>query len=119
MVRLDGARLTGKSAELARTRPYAPSGPVRGLWPGCQRLSEQLISVVNAGANLEQFLLLAVNHINDVPNATRAIAMIPSGPDDNFEFRRGVQLLSALEQRGAIEVTFRLMDDTEIVSDPI
>src|SRR5205085_2067910 len=41
-------------------------------------LSAELISVVNAGANIEQFFLMAVNDLNDVPNASRAIAMIPT-----------------------------------------
>ena len=82
-------------------------------------LSAELFSVVNAGANVEQFFLMAVNDINDVPNATRAIAMMPSSPDNNDEFRRGVQLLSALEHRGAIELTVRKFEDTDDASDPI
>ena len=82
-------------------------------------LSAELFSVVNAGANIEQFMLMAINDINDVPNATRAIAMIPSGPDDNMEFRRGIQLLSSLEQRGAIELTVRKLEEADDASDPI
>lgn len=82
-------------------------------------LSHELFSVVNAGANMQQFLLLALNDINDVPNAARAISMVPTAPDDNFEFRRGVELLSALEQRGAIELTIRKLEDDDTVSDPI
>ncbi len=82
-------------------------------------ISAELFSVVNAGANIEQFLLLAVNDINDVRNATRAIAMLPTAPDDNSEFRRGVQLLAALEQRGAVELTVRNLEDVDTVSDPI
>ncbi len=83
-------------------------------------LSAELFSVVNAGANIEQFLLMAVNDINDVRNASRAIAMTPSAPDDNGEFRRGIQLLSALDQRGAVELTVRkLEDDTSSDSIPL
>lgn len=84
-----------------------------------QPLSAELFSVVNAGANFQQFLLMTVNDINDIPNASRSIAMIPNGPDDNFEFRRGVQLLSDLEQRGAIELTVRRLEDSDEASDPI
>ncbi|HEY0982742.1 hypothetical protein [Schlesneria sp.] len=84
-----------------------------------QPLSAELFSVVNAGANFQQFMLMAVNDINDVPNAARSIAMIPNGPDDNFEFRRGVQLLGDLEQRGAIELTVRKLEDSDDISDPI
>ncbi|MBS0265964.1 MAG: hypothetical protein JSS02_28795 [Planctomycetes bacterium] len=81
-------------------------------------LSAELFSMVNAGANIEQFMLLAVNEVNDVRNATRAISMIPSAPDDNLEFRRGIQLLSSLEQRGAVELTVRKLEDDD-ASDPI
>ena len=62
---------------------------------------------------------MTVNDINDVPNAARSIAMIPSSPDENFEFRRGVELLSELEQRGAVELTVRKLEETDDVSDPI
>lgn len=82
-------------------------------------ISADLFSVVNAGANIEQFLLMSVNDINDVPNASRAIAMLPSAPDDNDEFRRGVRLLSTLDQRGAIELTVRKLEDSDNVSDAI
>lgn len=82
-------------------------------------ISAELFSVVNAGANIEQFMMMAINDINDVPNAQRSIAMIPSAPDDNSEFRRGIQLLSALEQRGAVELTVRKLEDTDDASDPI
>ena len=76
-------------------------------------LSTELITVVNAGANIEQFMLMTVNDINDVPNAARATAMIPSAPSDNCEFRRGIRLLTELEQRGVVELTVRKLEDTE------
>jgi hypothetical protein len=82
-------------------------------------LSAELFSVVNAGANIEQFFLMAVNDINDVPNANRAIAMTPSSPDNNTEFKRGIQLLTTLEHRGAIELTVRKFEETDDASDPI
>ena len=43
-------------------------------------LSADLFSVVNAGANIEQLLLLTINDINDVPNAPRATTLTPQGP---------------------------------------
>ena len=103
----------------APTLSYHPRGGQEIAKALLSPLSAELFSVVNAGANIEQFMLMAVNDINDVPNATRAIAMIPSAPDNNFEFRRGIQLLSQLEQRGAIELTVRKMEDTDAASDPI
>jgi hypothetical protein len=103
----------------APTLSYHPRGGQEIAKALLSPLSAELFSVVNAGANIEQFLLMAVNDINDVPNATRAIAMIPSAPDDNYDFRRGVQLLAALEQRGAVELTVRKFEDTDTVSDPI
>lgn len=76
-------------------------------------LSAELLSIVNAGANLEQFLLMAVNEINNLPNGGRSISMMPIAPDDNSEFKAGVQLLAGLEQSGAIELTIRKLEDTE------
>lgn len=103
----------------APTLSYHPRSGQETAKSLLQPLSAELFSVVNAGANFEQFLLMTVNDMNDVPNAARSIAMIPRGPDDNFEFRRGIQLLSELEQRGAIELTVRKLEETDDVSDPI
>jgi len=103
----------------APTLSYHPRSGQETAKSLLQPLSAELFSVVNAGARFEQFLLMTVNDINDVPNAARSIAMIPSSPDENFEFRRGVELLSELEQRGAVELTVRKLEETEDVSDPI
>jgi hypothetical protein len=67
-------------------------------------LSAELIQVVNAGANTEQFLLMAVNDINDVQNASRATLLVPKAPDDNSEYRRGILLVASLMERNAIEL---------------
>src|SRR6516165_5629128 len=40
-------------------------------------ISPDLFSVVNAGADVEQLLLLTVNDVNDVQNATRATTLTP------------------------------------------
>ena len=40
-------------------------------------LSSDMLIVVNAGANLEQLLLFAMNDINDVPNAPDATVLLP------------------------------------------
>ena len=82
-------------------------------------LSTELLSVVNAGATIEQFLLLAVNDINDVQNATRATVLTPAMPDDNAEFREGVRQIAALALRGAVELVVTTTDSTEGASDPI
>ncbi|MFO0919510.1 MAG: hypothetical protein U0872_14520 [Planctomycetaceae bacterium] len=103
----------------APTLSYHPRGGQEIAKALLSPISAELFSVVNAGANIEQFLLMAINDINDVPNATRSIAMIPSSPDDNYEFRRGVQLLATLEQRGAMELTVRKFEEDDVSSDPI
>lgn len=81
-------------------------------------LSAELFSVVNAGANVEQFMLMAINDINDLPNAAGSIVMTPAVPSDNYEFRRGVQMLAELDQRGAVELVVKKMEDDD-QSDPI
>lgn len=82
-------------------------------------LTADLFSVVNAGANPEQLLLLTLNDINDVPNAPRATIMIPQVPDDNTQFRRGVSLIAALLQRDAVELALGTTEEEEASSDPI
>jgi hypothetical protein len=81
-------------------------------------LSAELFSIVNAGANIDQFMLMTVNDINDVDNAAHSIAMIPHSPSDNLEFRHGIELLSNLEERGMVELTMRKLEDSDS-SDPI
>src|SRR5271157_4541983 len=58
-------------------------------------LSADLFIVVNAGANLEQLLLMSINDINDVTNASRATTLLPRVPDDNEQFLRGVRLMAS------------------------
>jgi hypothetical protein len=82
-------------------------------------LSSDLLIVVNAGANLEQLLLLSMNDINDIPNAPGATVLIPPVADDNSLFVRGIQLLASLRARDATELAFGTNEATEGASDPI
>jgi hypothetical protein len=82
-------------------------------------LSSDLFIVVNAGSNLEQLLLLAINDTNDVPNAPRATTLLPRVPDDNALFLRGVQLLASLRDREATELVFDTSDEPQGASDRI
>jgi hypothetical protein len=82
-------------------------------------LSSDLLIVVNAGANLEQLLLLSMNDINDVPNAPGATTLLPMVPEDNSLYLRGIRLLAALRARDATELAFGTDEDPEGASDPI
>ncbi len=82
-------------------------------------LSSDLFIVVNAGADIEQLLLLTVNDINDIPNAPAATYLTPKVPSGNERFRRGIQLLASLRQRDATELAFGTNEESEISSDPI
>jgi hypothetical protein len=82
-------------------------------------LSADLFSVVNAGADIEQLLLLTINDINDVPNAPRATTLTPRVPEDNAAFVRGIRLLADLRARDATELAFETDDDDRDASDPI
>ncbi len=81
-------------------------------------LTTELLRVVNAGANLEQFLVMAVNDLNDVPNANRATLLVPRVADENSAYRYGISMLTALLDRRAIELTVGTIEDNER-SDPI
>ncbi len=82
-------------------------------------LSSDLFIVVNAGANLEQLLLLTINDINDLPNAPRATTLTPKVSDDNRLFVRAIQILESLRERDATELAVGTNEETDIASDPI
>jgi hypothetical protein len=82
-------------------------------------LSSDLFIVVNAGANLEQLLLLTINDANDVPNAPSATTLLPVIPEDNARFLRGIRLMTELRARDATELAFGTTEETERSSDPI
>ena len=82
-------------------------------------LSADLFSVVNAGASVEQLLLLTVNDINDVPNAPRSTTLTPTVPEDNAAFLRGIQILSSLRDRDATELAIGTNEEAENPSEPI
>ena len=82
-------------------------------------LSADLFIVVNAGADIEQLLLMTINDINDVANAPGATLLAPREPSDNGEFLRGIHLLSVLRERDATELAFETNEESEISSDPI
>ncbi len=82
-------------------------------------LSADLFSVVNAGANVEQLLLMVLNDINDVPNAPRATVMVPRLPDDNTEFLAGVRLLASLMENNAVEMAIATTEESAAASDSV
>ncbi|MBV8555614.1 MAG: hypothetical protein JO116_08610 [Planctomycetaceae bacterium] len=82
-------------------------------------LSAELLQVLRTGTTLEQFYLMAVKEINDVPNASLSTQLTPVAPDDNITFRYCVQLLKALRQRGAVELGIGTTEESDASSDPI
>jgi hypothetical protein len=82
-------------------------------------LSSDLFIVVNAGADIEQLLLLAVNDINDVTNARGSTLLTPKVPEDNSEFVRGIRILESLRQRDGTELAVEMDEEASGASDPI
>lgn len=82
-------------------------------------LSADLFSVVNAGADIEQLLLLTINDINDVANAPMATMLTPRYPDENSTFMQGVRLLAALRVRQATELAIGTEEESEGMSDAL
>jgi hypothetical protein len=82
-------------------------------------LSADLFSVVNAGADLEQLLLITINDINDVSNAPLATTLTPRVPDDNTEFLRGIRLLASMRARQATELALEINEESEGAPDAI
>ena len=82
-------------------------------------LSADLLSVVNAGARLDQFFWMGLNEINDVQNAVQATTLAPRVPDDNRLFLRGVRLLAEIDDRGGAEIGYSEIVADDPASDPI
>jgi hypothetical protein len=82
-------------------------------------LSSDLFIVVNAGADIEQLLLLAVNDINDVPNSPRSTTLTPKVADDNTLFVQGIRILTSLRERDGTELAFGTNEETDGASEPI
>src|SRR5436305_14745204 len=80
-------------------------------------LSSDLFIVVNAGADIEQLLLLTINDMNDIPNAPRATNLVPKVPDDNTQFLRGIRLLKSLRDREATELGLGTKEENDEASD--
>lgn len=76
-------------------------------------LTAELPRVIQAGANMEQLFLMAVNDVNDVQNAARGTAMTPTMGDENEEFRYVVGLLAGLRNRNAVELSFKTTEEVE------
>ena len=81
-------------------------------------LSTELFSLVNAGADLEQLLLMTISDINDLPNAPAATTLVPRVPEDNALYVHGIRLLASLQQREATELVVSKGDESEDASDP-
>ncbi len=82
-------------------------------------LSSDLLIVFNTGANIHQFLWMALNDMNDVQNAPQATTMVPMVPGDNTEYLRGIQMLSILRDHGGVELSIGIVEESEGASDPI
>ena len=82
-------------------------------------LTSDLFIVVNAGADIEQLLLLTTNDINDVPNAPRATTLTPKVPDDNALFVEGIRILESLRERDGTELALGTHEESESASEPI
>ena len=67
-------------------------------------MSADLFIVVNAGARIDQLLLLTINDINDVPNAIRATSLTPRVPETNETFVRGIRILASIRDRDGSEL---------------
>jgi hypothetical protein len=82
-------------------------------------LSADLFNVINAGADIEQIMLLCVSDINDVSNARGATLLTPKIPEDNTEYVEGIRLLEWLKERDGIELGIENDEDAAGASDPI
>ena len=111
--------LSGMSARDTPTLSYHPREGREIAKALLTPMSPDLLIVVNAGANLEQLLLFGMNDINDVTNAPQATTLVPTVPDNNALYLRGIRLLASLKERDATELAFGTNEESETSSDPI
>ena len=107
---LGGVELSLRDSPTLSYHPRAGQEIARAL---LTPLTTELLRAISAGATFEQFMLMAVNDINDVPNAARSTVMLPAQPDDNMEYRYGVEMLATLFERGALELTMGATEEAE------
>ncbi len=68
-------------------------------------LNAEVIRIISPGADMRLFLLMAVNEVNDIPNAPLATSLVPRLPQDNCQFRELVEMFVAIQERAAAEIT--------------
>jgi hypothetical protein len=67
-------------------------------------LTVELLRLVVGTTNPEPFFLMSVDEMNDIPNASEAVAIVPDHPEDNREFRELMKVITAMRLRGAVEL---------------
>jgi hypothetical protein len=68
-------------------------------------INPEVIRVISPGTDTLQFLMMAVNEINDVTNAPLATSLAPRTPDENSQFRMVAELLVGIQERGGVELS--------------
>jgi hypothetical protein len=74
-------------------------------------LNAEVLRVINPGTDTRHFLLMALNDINDIPNAPLATSLVPRVPQDNQEYRAIVDLFVGIQERGGAELRIATFDD--------
>lgn len=114
--RLGTAELLLRDAPTLSYHPRDRDGIGRSL---VTPLTAELLRVLSSGADTARFLLVAVNDINDISNASLATSLAPRWPDDNTRFRHGIELFNTLQQRGAIELSIASFDTDTLTQLPL
>ncbi len=80
-------------------------------------LTVELLRLVVGTTNPEPFFLMAVDEMNDLPNAPEATALVPDHPEDNRAFRDLMRVITAIRLSGSVELA---IDTFEVeTSDPV
>jgi hypothetical protein len=73
-----------------------------------QPINVEAMRVISPGADTLHFLLMAVNEVNDVPNAPLACSLVPRVGQDNQDFRILAEQFVAIQERGAFDLSIAL-----------
>ncbi|WP_435008991.1 hypothetical protein P12x_000237 [Tundrisphaera lichenicola] len=92
------------------TLSYHPRGGQEIAKTLVDPLKAEVLRVISPGTDTFLFLLMAVNDINDIPNAPLATSLVPRVPQDNANYREVVELFVGLQERGAAELAIATFD---------
>lgn len=82
-------------------------------------LNAEVLRAISPGTDTLLFLMMAVDDVNDIPNAPLATSLAPRSPDDNRYYRELADLFVRIQERGAMELSIASFESDSSDSLPV